>query len=623
MEHTYTRRDLLRTTAAGAIAGAGVAATGATASAEGASFGDGVNLQPSYFCSGDQELGWELMNQYPDIDTVRIEIEPFSFGEVATTVEDAKRWIDEAGENGKHVVATYHHYPDNGSADASALQNAAEFWVEHYETLSRDTDVVVNMMNEWGNHEVTADEYASAYDEAISTVREGTSYDGPIVCDAPGWGQGTYRLADAAEMIDDDDLILSAHVYPSAYNSTTGQSLVPEDLDAMDETDYPCMIGEFGNYANSTGADWSAIVDYAKELGWPVIGWAWNGDGSDDPMNMADPYWGDDCSASSYTESDYFDVVYDKLGGGSTGDATAPSSPSNLSVTTSESSVTVSWDAASDAGGSGLAEYVVSVAGNETTVPAGTTEATVDGLDPDTEYEVSVVAVDGAGNASDAATVAATTDDGTSGATVSVVMPPANLVPGHERTASVLLSEAPGGVSGFDLTVSVSDTSVATIESAAVGGDMSSIGSEPAPSDDGSTAVISGADLSESVSEGATEVELATVTLAGQSDGETDVGVDVSNLDGNAGDEISVSTRSATLTVVSPGPDWPDGATDPDDDGLYEDLNGNGEVDYDDVVEYFGEMESDGMQRNVEYYDYNGNDQIDYADVVDLFTQVD
>ncbi|WP_225335199.1 cellulase family glycosylhydrolase [Halomicrobium urmianum] len=413
MEHTYTRRDLLRTTAVGATVGAGVAASSATAAAAGASFGDGVNLQPSYFCSGDQELGWELMNQYPAIDTVRIEIEPFSFGEVATTVKDAKHWIDEAGANGKNVVATYHHYPDNGSADASALQNAAEFWVEHYETLSRDTDIVVNMMNEWGNHDVTADEYASAYDEAISAVREGTSYDGPIVCDAPGWGQETHRLAEAAGVID-DDLILSAHVYSGGWNQAANEWLQPEHLDVMDETDYPCIVGEFGSNMDGQ-ADWSAIVDHAKELGWPVIGWAWNGDGSDDPMNMADPYWGDDCGASSYTESDYFDVVYEKLGGGSTGDATAPSPPSNLSVTTSESSVTVSWDAASDAGGSGLAEYVASAGGSETTVAAGTTEATVDGLDSGTEYEVSVVAVDGAGNESGPATVAATTDDGTRG----------------------------------------------------------------------------------------------------------------------------------------------------------------------------------------------------------------
>jgi len=319
-EPMYTRRELLRSSAAGTVIGAGVLASSSNATADGASFGDGVNLQPSYFCDGDQDLGWDLMNDYPDIETVRIEIEPFSFGEVATTVEDAKRWIDEAGANGKEIIATYHHYPDNGSAEASALQNAAEFWVDHYETLSADTSFTVNMMNEWGNHDVTADEYASAYDDALSTVRDGTSYSGPIVCDAPGWGQGTYRLADAVEGIDDDNLILSAHVYPSAWNATTGQNLVPADLDVLDETGYPCMIGEFGNYADSTGADWSAIIDYAKQLGWPVIGWAWNGDGSDDPMNMSAPYWGDDCSADTYTASDYFGVVYDKLGdGGGTG----------------------------------------------------------------------------------------------------------------------------------------------------------------------------------------------------------------------------------------------------------------------------------------------------------------
>jgi len=312
------RRTVLRGLGGGVALGAVGTLGAAVTTAAGASFGDGVNLQPSYFCDGDQDLGYDLMSEYPDIETVRIEIEPFDFGEVATTVADAKRWIDEAAAHGLDVIATYHHYPDNGSASAAALQNAAEFWAEHYETLSADTSFTVNMMNEWGNHQVTADEYASAYNEAIDTVRSETSYSGPIVCDAPGWGQGTYRLADAVEAIDDDDLILSAHVYPSAWNATTGQNLVPEDLDALDETSYPCMIGEFGNYANSTGADWSAIVDYASELGWPVVGWAWNGDGSNDPMNMADPYWGDDCSADSYTTSDYFSVVYSKLGDGGT-----------------------------------------------------------------------------------------------------------------------------------------------------------------------------------------------------------------------------------------------------------------------------------------------------------------
>ncbi|WP_226011525.1 serpin family protein [Halomicrobium salinisoli] len=62
--------------------------------------------------------------------------------------------------------------------------------------------------------------------------------------------------------------------------------------------------------------------------------------------------------------------------------------------------------------------------------------------------------------------------------------------------------------------------------------------------------------------------------------------------------------------------------TDPDDDGRYEDLNGNGEVDYDDVVTYFENMDESSMTDHVDAYDYNGNGDLDYADLVDLFGQV-
>ncbi|RRJ31808.1 fibronectin type III domain-containing protein [Halocatena pleomorpha] len=407
---TLRRRSVLQ--ALGTGVAFGLFGVGSTSGAP-ASFGDGVNLQPSYFCDGDQNLGWGLMNQYPDIQTVRIEIEPFSFNEIATTRDDAKRWIDEAASHGYDVIASYHHYPDNGSADSQALQSAADWWVEQYDYLTQDSSITINMMNEWGDHTVTAGQYASAYNDAISTVRDGTDYTGPIVCDAPGWGQETHRLADAVSQIDDDDLILSVHVYPSGWNQEANEALQPAHLDIVDETGYPCMIGEFGNWAaNPSGADWSAIVDHAKSLGWPVIGWAWNGDGSDDPMNMSSPYWGNDCGATSYSASSYFNVVYDKLGSGGSGDdTTAPSSPSNLSVTgTTNSSVSLGWDGATDTGGSGLSQYVITVDGSrDHTVSAGTTRTTVSGLSAGTSYEIGVRAVDGAGNESTAATVTATT----------------------------------------------------------------------------------------------------------------------------------------------------------------------------------------------------------------------
>jgi len=95
-------------------------------------------------------------------------------------------------------------------------------------------------------------------------------------------------------------------------------------------------------------------------------------------------------------------------------DTTPPTAPGDLTVTeTTDSSISLSWDAATDDGGSGLAHYDVSVDGAlDQQVPAGTTTATVDGLDPGTAYDIGVSAVDGAGNESGTVTVTATTGDG-------------------------------------------------------------------------------------------------------------------------------------------------------------------------------------------------------------------
>ncbi len=71
------------------------------------------------------------------------------------------------------------------------------------------------------------------------------------------------------------------------------------------------------------------------------------------------------------------------------------------------------------------------------------------------------------------------------------------------------------------------------------------------------------------------------------------------------------------------GPSFPQGATDPDGDGDYEDLNGNGRVDYQDVVTYFEEMDDERMRADARYYDYDDDGRIDYTDLVSLFRSVE
>lgn len=62
--------------------------------------------------------------------------------------------------------------------------------------------------------------------------------------------------------------------------------------------------------------------------------------------------------------------------------------------------------------------------------------------------------------------------------------------------------------------------------------------------------------------------------------------------------------------------------TDPDGDGIYEDINGNGEKDFDDVVTYFNNMDDPAMTDHADAYDFNDNGQVDYADLVSLFNDL-
>jgi len=62
--------------------------------------------------------------------------------------------------------------------------------------------------------------------------------------------------------------------------------------------------------------------------------------------------------------------------------------------------------------------------------------------------------------------------------------------------------------------------------------------------------------------------------------------------------------------------------TDPDGDCIYEDLNGNGRLDFADVVLYFNQMTWIAANEPVCAFDLNGNGRIDFADIVALFNEI-
>jgi PKD repeat protein len=78
--------------------------------------------------------------------------------------------------------------------------------------------------------------------------------------------------------------------------------------------------------------------------------------------------------------------------------------------------------------------------------------------------------------------------------------------------------------------------------------------------------------------------------------------------------------KTAQQPVILPGMTNP--PTDPDGDGLYEDLNGNGRVDFADVALYFSRMEWITDNEPVPLFDFNGNGRIDFNDIVKQFEEL-
>jgi M6 family metalloprotease-like protein len=73
---------------------------------------------------------------------------------------------------------------------------------------------------------------------------------------------------------------------------------------------------------------------------------------------------------------------------------------------------------------------------------------------------------------------------------------------------------------------------------------------------------------------------------------------------------------------IVPIPSFTNPPTDPDSDGLYEDLNGNARKDFNDVVLMFNQMQWIATNEPVSAFDFNGNGRIDFNDIVKLFGEI-
>jgi secreted PhoX family phosphatase len=185
--------------------------------------------------------------------------------------------------------------------------------------------------------------------------------------------------------------------------------------------------------------------------------------------------------------------------------------------------------------------------------------------------------------------------------------------------ADLTVSSLPDGFSGAQVSVSVSDPAVATITDV---GFNEALGlTESEISDDGSTAVLKFADVDRNVQGGTLDLPIASLTLTRGSTGTADLTVDVRAMDDEDGDPIDAETRMGVVVTGPPPVTGDEGPTDPDGDGLYEDLNGNGRLDYDDVKLLFESIDSSSVTMNKAAYDFNENGKLDFDDVVSLYEE--
>jgi PKD repeat protein len=116
-----------------------------------------------------------------------------------------------------------------------------------------------------------------------------------------------------------------------------------------------------------------------------------------------------------------------------------------------------------------------------------------------------------------------------------------------------------------------------------------------------------------------TDIALRNVSHIYQNAGNYTVNLTVTN---NVGSDIKSKIDLIVISSMNSLPGFTNPPTDPDNDGLYEDLNANNRKDFNDVVLMFNQMQWIAANEPVGAFDFNGNGRIDFNDIVKLFGEI-
>lgn len=209
------------------------------------------------------------------------------------------------------------------------------------------------------------------------------------------------------------------------------------------------------------------------------------------------------------------------------------------------------------------------------------------------------------------------------GATLTV--DPANASVGVNETTAVdvVVESASDGVSAYDFSVTLSDTTAVEIESVELAGtpEVENVNVSEA----GERADVDVV-LGENPLSGGEKVTVATVTVATSTTGESTLSLATdATVVKTDSTEYDLSVRGDTTITASEGPGVVTGNDPPQDidgDGRYADVNGDGRASIADVQALFANRQSDAIQNNPEAFDFNNDGGFSIADVQALFQQL-
>jgi endoglucanase len=379
--------------------------------------------------ASDDRRGW-----YPSI--VRLPCTQSSvehFGGIDTFVEDILRpVVDALAAQDVYALVDFHlirpytpeatqTYNQENDSDLAPIDDVMRnFWNRVAPEFAGDTHVLYELFNEptlpayWGNDEKAWKTWRTAAQPWVDLVQRHAP-ETPLIIGSPRWTSVTNMAP--VYPFEGNNLIYSGHIYPA-----NGPPSGFDDTYGAPAEEVPVMITEFGWDPNGGSVDkgttsgWGSSfrewVESYENMGW--MGWcfddSWAPTFFDSPNEgVGIPWTLKDAPEEQgwYIKQWLEETKNDMIPESTIDDSMAPPMPANLSLTrASEISVEISWDAVTDAGEAGLSHYNVYLDGTiHTEVVAGTTTATVTGLDPSSTYEVGVSAVDAADNESSVATI--------------------------------------------------------------------------------------------------------------------------------------------------------------------------------------------------------------------------